>query len=80
MLLEAPFCKAARALLGWSANDLANESGISADTIRSFESGRTKNLNARNQEAILQAFHEAGISFLESGIQSPGEGLAIRDF
>lgn len=70
-------CKAARALVDWTAIDLAKSSGVSHDTIRSFESGRTATLSARNQEAVRTAFSKAGIQFLKNGEVAQGAGVAL---
>lgn len=70
-------CKAARALLDWKSSDLAEASGMSPDTIRSFESGRTKSLSAGNQDAVVRALEAAGIEFIaENG---GGAGVRFRE-
>lgn len=70
--------KAARAYLDWTAVDLAEKAGVSIDTIRSFESGRTKSLSAGNQAAIGQALGGAGVQFLDPGDGAEGPGVALR--
>jgi len=79
MIISKQMCKAARALSDWTAVDLAKQSGVSHDTIRSFESGRTATLNARNQEAVRAAFGAAGIQFLAGGEVAQGAGVARID-
>lgn len=78
MIINRATCKAARALAEWNAVELAEKSGVPHDTIRSFESGRTVNLNARNQEAVRAAFAAAGVQFLTSGEVAQGAGVAIN--
>ena len=78
MIIDRQVCKAARALAEWTAVELAEKSGVPHDTIRSFESGRTKNLNARNQEAIGKALESQGIQFLESGDIASGAGVVLQ--
>lgn len=78
MLLTNGILRSARGLVDWSATDLAKRSSVSIDTIRSFESGRTKSLTATNQEAIRVAFVEAGVQFLESGDVATGPGVALK--
>ena len=79
MIVSKQICKAARALTEWTAVELANISGVPHDTIRSFESGRTASLNARNQDAILKAFEKHGIQFLESGKTALGVGVTLKE-
>lgn len=78
MIITKQMSKAARALIDWNAVELAEKANVSHDTIRSFESGRTATLNARNQEAVISAFEEAGIQFLESGEIASGPGVALK--
>ena len=79
MELTIGICKAARGLMGWSIKDLSEMSGLSIDTLRSFESGRTKRLNRENEERALKTFEAQGIQFLENGDVSTGTGVALRD-
>lgn len=78
LIITKEISKAARGLVGWSANELAAESGISPDTVRSFESGRTKNLSAANQDAVQKALEKAGVQFMENGDIAAGPGVAMR--
>jgi transcriptional regulator with XRE-family HTH domain len=55
--------KAARALLGWSQEDLAERSGVVRRTLMSFETG-TGNLRQETVEKIVQAFERAGVTFV----------------
>jgi DNA-binding transcriptional regulator YiaG len=59
--------KSARALLGWSTQDVADKTGISRATIMDFESGRGSMTQERVAE-ITQVFEDAGIKFLRDGI------------
>ncbi|WP_424944302.1 helix-turn-helix domain-containing protein [Aliiroseovarius crassostreae] len=79
MLITKEISKAARGLVGWSANNLAVAAGISPDTIRSFESGRTRSLSAENQDAVKKALEAAGVQFLESGDAATGPGVALKN-
>ena len=79
MIITRQMSKAARALVDWNAVELAERANVSHDTIRSFESGRTATLNAKNQEAVLSAFKAAGVQFLESGDAATGPGIAIKE-
>jgi transcriptional regulator with XRE-family HTH domain len=67
--------KAARALLGWSQEDLAKKSGISAPTVKRLEAvdgdigGR-----AETGEALVAALQEAGVEFIAEN----GGGAGVR--
>lgn len=67
--------KAARALLGWSQDDLAGRSGVSTPTIKRLESadgeigGRTE-----TREALLTALQGGGIEFISEN----GGGIGVR--
>jgi len=78
LILTKEMTKAARALLGIKASDLAEMASISHDTVRSFESGRSKTLSVTNQEAITSALENAGIQFLETGGVSEGDGVVLK--
>ena len=62
--------KMARAALGWSMKDLAERSGVSANTIDRFENGRAAPIPA-NLKALRQAFEAAGVRFTETGVEPP---------
>lgn len=57
----AAHCQAARRLLGWTAQHLANKCHLGHATIRNFENGHRPNLQMRTQRDILKVFHDAGI-------------------
>lgn len=61
-------------LIDWKSLDLANASNVPHDTIRAFESGRTRNLNETNSAAVFDAFEKAGVEF----IQENGGGAGVR--
>ncbi len=64
MTLAAAQCRAARALLAWSQEDLVRHSNITKKTIADFERGAT---TPRRQTLaqILAAFEKAGVEFLD---------------
>ncbi|MGR3662330.1 MAG: helix-turn-helix domain-containing protein [Paracoccaceae bacterium] len=74
MKITASISKAARALLNWKSIDLAEQSGVSHDTIRAFESGRTKNLTAMNEKALADAFTKSGLELIPEN----GGGAGLR--
>ena len=67
--------KAARALLGWSQDDLAGQSGVSIPTVKRLEStdgdigGR-----AETGEALVTALEKAGVEFIPEN----GGGAGVR--
>jgi transcriptional regulator with XRE-family HTH domain len=75
--LDQARCKAARALLNWTAAQLADAAGLSLDTLRSFESGRSKTLNRENERSILSALKVAGVYFVEAGDIAKGAGVTL---
>ncbi len=77
--LKAPQIKAARALIDWSQEDLANASGISVGTVRKLELGNISPRGKTNQY-IRQAFEAEGLEFLEPvGVrQRPEEVMIFR--
>jgi transcriptional regulator with XRE-family HTH domain len=60
--------RAARALLGWSAQELATASGVGVTTIRKNElsDGPVTMINA-NVEVITRAIEAAGVEFTNHG-------------
>ena len=71
--------KAARAMLGWSAQGLADASGVGPATIRRYEmqvgipSGNTRVL------ALLKAtLEEAGVTFTGDPLVNPGVTLNLE--
>jgi len=71
--------RAARAILGWTANDLAKAAGISYPTIQRLDATRGK-VSGRYDtiEAIRNTLEAQGIQFLESGTVALGAGVALR--
>jgi len=65
--------RAARALIGWSAEDLAGHSSVSLRTIRRAEiGGGQTSLTAPNDLAIRRAFELAGVEFIDENGGGPG--------
>ena len=56
--------RAARALLGWTAKDLAQKAKVGVSTIQRIENAEgTPNVHAPNLAAIQSALEAAGIEF-----------------
>lgn len=59
-------CRAARAWLGWTQNELAEKAGVFEATVTSFESGHRKTLRS-SILALKVALTGAGFQFDEAG-------------
>ena len=67
---------AARALLRWSAADLAKESALGANTIRRAEVAEDgTSLTAANDLAVRRALEAAGVEFIDENGGGPGVRL-----
>ena len=73
--------RAARALLRWTAQDLADASGVGVATIRRIEViDGIPSTNLRTLSAIQTALESAGIEFIGSPDDAPGVRLhAVKD-
>ncbi|WOH72811.1 helix-turn-helix transcriptional regulator [Bradyrhizobium sp. NDS-1] len=58
-------CRAARAWLNWSQEELATKAKVSSSTLRDFEAGRRVPIS-NNLTAIRRALEDGGIHFLFS--------------
>ena len=68
--------RAARALLRWSAVDLALRSSVGVNTIRRAEVAESgTSLTAPNELAIRRALEEAGVEFIDENGGGPGVRL-----
>ena len=70
--------RAARALVGWTAADLAKHSGVSYPTVQRMDAAKGQ-VSGRHEtvEAIRRALEAAGIQFLERGQVATGPGVAL---
>ena len=72
--------KAARALLGWKGQDLADKSGVGVATLRRYEAqDGIPNANKFVIKAIKGCLEEAGIVFTGDPIKDPGVILNLKD-
>jgi transcriptional regulator with XRE-family HTH domain len=71
--------RAARALLRWSAEDLARESTLGVTTIRRAEltEGETS-MTTANDLAVRRALEAAGVEFIDENGGGPGVRLRQR--
>jgi len=68
--------RAARALLRWSADDLARRAMVGINTVRRAEISETEtSLTAANEAAIRRAFESAGVEFIPENGHGPGVRL-----
>jgi transcriptional regulator with XRE-family HTH domain len=68
-------CRGARALLGWTIEELAGASGVGISTITSLEAGQRVPIRS-NQAALQRTFVEAGVIFVEADLHD-GRGLKL---
>jgi hypothetical protein len=65
--------RAGRALLHWSAEDLARESAVGLATIRRAENSQKEtSMNAPNDLAVRRALEAAGVEFIDENGTGPG--------
>ena len=73
--LTAEQCRGARAILGWSQDDLAKAAFVGRQTVADFERGARMPIG-NNLASMRQAFERAGIEFLPE--YKNGSGWGIR--
>jgi hypothetical protein len=68
--------RAARALIRWTAEDLARETALGVTTIRRAElTDRETSLTQANDRAIRYALEKAGVEFIDHNV---GGGPGVR--
>jgi transcriptional regulator with XRE-family HTH domain len=73
MSISVEQIKAARAILGISAAQLAELSGVGATTIRRYEMGKgIPNANLQSITKIKISFESQGIEFIGDPLNNPG--------
>ena len=69
--------RAARALINWSARELADKSGVGVATIRRMElADGVPSSNAQNLELIQKTLEGLGVEFVGSPEDRPGVRLS----
>jgi ribosome-binding protein aMBF1 (putative translation factor) len=77
--LSSAQIRAARALLKWSAEDLARHCALGVNTIRRAEAAEGRpSLTAANELAIRRALEVAGVEFIDENGGGPGVRLRKR--
>lgn len=74
MAIEGEQVRAARALLGWTQQELSEHSGLSLTTIKRMESLGTERSSAVNIAAAEKALEAAGVVFIPEN----GGGAGVR--
>ena len=75
-MINVPQLRAARALLGWSQDDLAAQSGVSKPTIARLELGAGEiGGYVSTQAKLRKALEDAGVIFVEENGEGPGVRL-----
>ena len=67
-------CRAARALLNWSREDLAEQSKVSRAAIADFETDK-RQVRERTTDDLVRAFEAAGVQFIPQNGGGPGVRL-----
>jgi len=75
--VTAAQCRAARGLLDWSQQDLADHAGLGIVTVRQIEAGTTEPRRA-TLVVLRQAFDRAGVDFIDENGGGPGVRLRKR--
>jgi transcriptional regulator with XRE-family HTH domain len=71
--------RAARALLHWSADDLARQAALGLATIRRAENSENgTSMTAANDLAVRRALEAAGVEFIDENGGGPGVRLRKR--
>lgn len=76
--LSPALCRAGRALIDWTQDDLAKAAGVGRSTVRDFEKGHHC-LQRASEEAIITALHNSGVEILAEGRGGPGVRLRSAD-
>ena len=72
-MISSSQIRAARALLGWSGNDLANKSGVGITTLRRYElQDGIPSANTNVLMSIKTTFEGVGIEFTGNPLVNPG--------
>lgn len=74
VMLTAQQCRAARGLLDWTQEDLAERAGVSRSTVRGFENGQHE-LHRASAVVMRSALEAAGVILIDPDELGPGVRL-----
>src|SRR6218665_1389827 len=75
-ILTPALCRAARGLLDWTQNDLAQRSEVSRSTIRDYEGSR-HDIHRATAAQIRRAFEDGGVVFMD--VEGCGMGVCPKN-
>jgi DNA-binding XRE family transcriptional regulator len=80
-MISSAQCRAARGLLDWSQQKLAEEAGVGIVTVRQLEAGLHRPRRA-TLEVVKRCLEEAGVEFIPgngggAGVRTQGSGARI---
>jgi transcriptional regulator with XRE-family HTH domain len=75
--IDSKQSRAARSLLGWSQQKLADSAGVALATIQFFETDKREPIS-NNLAAIRHALEQAGVDFIPAK-RGKGVGVRLRD-
>lgn len=78
MTISAAQCRAARALLDWSQDKLAESATVGRATIADFERGTRLDIMRQNMNSIIGTLEAAGVEFLPETEDGVGAGVRLR--
>ena len=73
-MITARQSRAARALLGWTQQELADKALVSLTALKRLESEKDLRVYESTEDQVRRVFEDAGITFLHS---DKGEGVLI---
>jgi transcriptional regulator with XRE-family HTH domain len=73
-MIDSTQCRAARGLLAWSQQDLAEAAGVGIVTVHQLEAGTSEPRRATLQ-VIRNALEAAGVEFIDANGGGPGVRL-----
>jgi transcriptional regulator with XRE-family HTH domain len=76
IMLTPSQCRAARGLIGWNQQELADQAHIGIVTVHQFESGLSQPRRV-TLEVIRRAFESAGVEFIDEN--GGGAGVRFRE-
>ena len=76
-MLTPAQCRAARGLLDWNQQQLADAAGIGIVTLRQLEAGKHEPRRA-TLVVVRQALEAAGVEFIDADANGAGVGVRMR--